>query len=187
MLSDANFVQIALSRHSTGGRHQRIPAPDVAELRLAVSTALRAPNHEKKLPFRFVEIKSRDKLADLFESTLPADADEAVREKTRSKAHMGPMCVAMVLTDINDDISPMFKEERLLTTGAGMMNFQNALHSMCYVSKVVSPRSFEAPDGLYDPLNERLICFILIGSPEEPIDYSKTPIGEDTPLPLTQW
>ncbi len=47
MIANINFVQLALSRHSVGARHQTLPAPDVADLRLAVSTALRAPNHEK--------------------------------------------------------------------------------------------------------------------------------------------
>lgn len=187
MLSNANFIQILLSRHSVGARHQTIPAPDCADLRLAVSTALRAPNHEKKLPLRFVDIQSRKKLADLFESTLPADADEAVRIRTREKATKSPMCVAMILTDIHDDISEMFREERLITAGAALMNFLNALHALGYVAKTVSPRPFETPDGLYDPENERLITFILIGSPDEPIDYTRTPSGEDTVLPLSQW
>ncbi len=188
MLSNANFIQIALTRHSVGARHQTIPAPDVADLRLAVSTALRAPNHEKKLPLRFVEIQSRERLADLFESTLPADADEGVRAKTREKATKGPMCVAMVLTDIHDDISPMFQEERLITAGGALMNFLNALHAMGYVAKTVSPRPFAAPDGLYDPENERLIAFVLIGSPEAPLSYEvPAQLEQDTPLPLSRW
>lgn len=185
MLSSANFIQIALTRYSVGARHQVAPAPNVADLRLAVSTALRTPNHEKKLPLRFVEIVSRERLADLFESTLPADAEASVRERTREKATKGPMCVALVQTDIHDDISPMFREERLITAGGALMNFLNALHALGYVAKTVSPRPFSAPDGLYDPDNERLLAFVIIGSPESPLDY--TPAGSDTPLPLSQW
>lgn len=187
MLSNVNFIQLALSRHSVGARHQTLPAPDVASLRLAVSTALRAPNHEKKLPLRFVEIVSREKLADLFESTLPEDADESVRAKTREKGTKGPMCVAMVLTDIHDDISPMFREERLITAGAALMNFLNALHAQGFVAKTVSPRPFPAPNGLYDPDNERLIAFVMIGSPEAPLTYQDIDQGHDEHLPLSQW
>lgn len=187
MIANINFVQLALSRHSVGARHQTLPAPDVADLRLAVSTALRAPNHEKKLPLRFVEIVSQEKLADLFESTLPADADDSVRAKTREKATKSPMCVALVQTDIHDDISPMFKEERLITAGAALMNFLNALHAMGYVAKTVSPRDFAAPNGLYDPDNERLLAFVLIGTCDQPLDYNNIDQGTDEHLPLSRW
>lgn len=187
MITDKNFVQLALSRHSVGARHQILPAPDVASLRLAVSTAMRAPNHEKKLPLRFVEIVSREKLADLFESTLPADAEESVRIKTREKGTKGPMCVALIQTDLHDDISPLFREERLITAGCALMNFLNALHAQGFVAKTVSPRPFTAPNGLYDPENERVIAFIIIGSPETSLTYEDIDQGHDEHLPLSQW
>ena len=174
MITDKNFVQLALSRHSVGARHQILPAPDVASLRLAVSTAMRAPNHEKKLP-------------DLFESTLPADAEESVRIKTREKGTKGPMCVALIQTDLHDDISPLFREERLITAGCALMNFLNALHAQGFVAKTVSPRPFTAPNGLYDPENDRVIAFIIIGSPETPLSYEDIDQGHDEHLPLSQW
>lgn len=78
-----SFFKMILSRHSLGAKHLVIPAPDVGALRLAVTAACRVPCHQETLPFRWVEISSRDRLADLFESVLPADADEEMRAKAR--------------------------------------------------------------------------------------------------------
>ncbi|MFR6358525.1 MAG: hypothetical protein ACLUNV_02100 [Sutterella wadsworthensis] len=96
-----SFFKMILSRHSLGAKHLVIPAPDVGALRLAVTAACRVPCHQETLPFRWVEISSRDRLADLFESVLPADADEEMRAKARGKALKAPMCMALVGTGLS--------------------------------------------------------------------------------------
>ena len=124
-----SFFKMILSRHSLGAKHLVIPAPDVGALRLAVTAACRVPCHQETLPFRWVEISSRDRLADLFESVLPADADEEMRAKARGKALKAPMCMALVGTGLSPDSQDRDADERLMTAGASLMNFLAGLHA----------------------------------------------------------
>ncbi len=181
------FFRLNFSRHSVGPKHQTIPAPDVGALRLAVSAACHVPSHTEKLPFRWVEIVSRSRLADLFESALPADADEAAHAKARSKAAKSPLCMALIATDTDTHADERARDEALLTAGASLMNFLTALHAQGFVAKTVSAKDFSAPDGLYDPQTEKLLCFVLAGSPDTPINYADIGQGNDEYQPLTRW
>ena len=49
-------MQQLLTRHSVGPKHLVPPAPTEEQVWLAVCAALRAPDHKKLLPFRFVLI-----------------------------------------------------------------------------------------------------------------------------------
>lgn len=187
MITDKNFVQLALSRHSVGARHQILPAPDVASLRLAVSTAMRAPNHEKNFLCALSKLSLVKSLQISLNPRCQLMQKNLSALKTREKGTKGPMCVALIQTDLHDDISPLFREERLITAGCALMNFLNALHAQGFVAKTVSPRPFTAPNGLYDPENERVIAFIIIGSPETPLTYEDIDQGHDEHLPLSQW
>src|SRR3990170_1511429 len=57
-----------LTRHSVGPKHLVLPAPTEEQVWLAIGAALRAPDHQKLLPFRFVVIPddSRPLLGELF-------------------------------------------------------------------------------------------------------------------------
>lgn len=184
---DESFFRLVFSRHSLGPKHQRIPAPDVGALRLAVSAACHVPCHGETLPLRWVEIASRERLASLFESALPADADEAARSKARSKALKGPMLLALIETDTEREMSERERDERKLTCGASLMNLLLGLHAQGYAAKTVSAKDFEAPDGLYDPANENLLCFVLVGTPDTPVDYNDIGQGNDEHLPVSRW
>lgn len=140
-----SFFKMILSRHSLGAKHLVIPAPDVGALRLAVTAACRVPCHQETLPFRWVEISSRDRLADLFESVLPADADEEMRAKARGKALKAPMCMALVGTGLSPDSQDRDADERLMTAGASLMNFLAGLHAQGFAAKAVSAKDFPAP------------------------------------------
>ena len=129
-----SFFKMILSRHSLGAKHLVIPAPDVGALRLAVTAACRVPCHQETLPFRWVEISSRDRLADLFESVLPADADEEMRAKARGKALKAPMCMALVGTGLSPDSQDREADERLMTAGASLMNFLAGLHAQGFAA-----------------------------------------------------
>ena len=64
--SDA--MKLLLTRHSVGPKHLVPPTPTEEQIWLAVGSALRAPDHQKLLPFRFVLIPddSRPLLGELF-------------------------------------------------------------------------------------------------------------------------
>lgn len=182
-----SFFRMILSRHSLGAKHLTIPAPDVGALRLAVTAALRVPCHDEVLPFRWVEVASRDRLADLFESVLPADADEETRAKARGKAHKAPLCMALIGIDMTDQGRDRASDEKLLSAGASLMNFLGAMHAQGFAAKTVSGKDFPAPDGLYDPSYERLLAFVLVGTPDTPINYRDIGQGNDERQPLSRW
>lgn len=182
-----SFFKMILSRHSLGAKHLAIPAPDVGALRLAVTAACRVPCHQEALPLRWVEISSRERLADLFESVLPPEADKQMRDKARSKALKAPMCMALVGTGLTPDARDRDADERLMTAGASLMNFLAALHAQGFAAKTVSAKDFPAPDGLYDPTSERLLCFVLVGTPDAPLNYQDIGMGNDERQPLSRW
>ena len=143
--------------------------------------------HSCASTFRWVEISSRDRLADLFESVLPADADEEMRAKARGKALKAPMCMALVGTGLSPDSQDREADERLMTAGASLMNFLAGLHAQGFAAKAVSAKDFPAPDGLYDPTCERLLCFVLVGTPDTPVNYQDIGMGNDERQPLSRW
>lgn len=182
-----SFFKMILSRRSLGAKHLVIPAPDVGALRLAVTAACRVPCHQETLPLRWVEITSRERLADLFESVLPSDADEQMRKKARGKALKAPMCMALVGIGLSSNAHERDTDERLMTAGASLMNFLAALHAQGFAAKTVSAKDFPAPDGLYDPTSERLLCFVLVGTPDTPPNYQDIGMGNDERQPLARW
>ena len=70
-MSIANEVllQALASRRSIKAKHLCTPAPSLQELSKLVQTAMRVPDHNLSIPYRFVvvEEKDRDKLARLYE------------------------------------------------------------------------------------------------------------------------
>lgn len=173
------------SRHSLGAKHQTAPAPSRAVLEKAVACARRVPCHEKVLPVRYVLIESRDKLADLYQSTLGPDADEAMIRRARDKATKSPGIVAVIETNRTPDMTPLMERERMMSLGAGFQNFLLALTAEGFVGKVVTGREFPDPMGLFDPETERLHAFIMVGTPDEPIAEENVPAAEE-PM-LTTW
>ncbi len=66
----AAALDLLLHRYSTGPKYLRDPGPTDADVRVLAHAALRAPDHEKRVPFRFVVVRGEAKarLADLFEA-----------------------------------------------------------------------------------------------------------------------
>ena len=74
-----------------------------------------------------------------------------------------------------------------MTAGASLMNFLAGLHAQGFAAKAVSAKDFPAPDGLYDPTCERLLCFVLVGTPDTPVNYQYIGMGNDERQPLSRW
>ena len=129
-MSIANEVllQALASRRSIKPKHLCTPAPSLQELSKLVQTAMRVPDHNLSIPYRFVVVveKDRDKLARLYEQAarnLGACEDKVA--KARSKAFKGPMIAAFIVR-----LSPQEEAggtEALLTAGAALGQFMQAL------------------------------------------------------------
>jgi nitroreductase len=89
------------TRLSVPTRQLAAPGPDGAQLLRILATAVRVPDHGKRVPFRFVRLEgdARGALADAAEARLrerdPA-AGDAVVEKLRTRFTVPPLTVAVV-------------------------------------------------------------------------------------------
>jgi nitroreductase len=157
------------------------PVPNDAELDTIFDIALRAPDHGRVRPSRYVVIRGEavksyaDLLAEALKRREPGTTDE-MAQRTRAKVADIPM-VIVVGAKIKTDC-PIPEVEQILSVGASSMNILNAIHAMGYSAKWVTG------GGAYDPfVNEalgfkapdRIVAIIFIGT-----DKMKMPV---TPRP----
>lgn len=179
------LIQCLGARRSIGPKHQRSEPPSHDVLEEAARAALGAPSHDAVFPARFVEVRSREKLAALFaaRSPLPEEpqAREAALEKARSKALKGAACIALVVRTPEDARA---RAENFAAAGAALGAFLTTLSLRGYAAKTVSGTDFANPDGLYDPAAEMLLAFILCGAAQDPVALFEP---RNAPAPLTTW
>ena len=89
------------TRRSLPTRQLAAPGPDATTLQRMLATAVRVPDHGKRVPFRFMRISgdARTALADAAEARLrerEPDAGDAVVAKLRSRFTMPPLTIAVV-------------------------------------------------------------------------------------------
>lgn len=165
MLAD-EFAQTISERRSVGPKQQthNAPSDDVF-----VRAARSAPSHNPFFPCRFVKVVSREKLADVFESALPPEADQVLRDRARSKALKGAACIVIIGPKPTPDTPVIMDMENLMTAGGALTNFLNVLWAEGVAAKTLTSREIKDPQGLFDPKTERLLGFILCGLPQEPM------------------
>lgn len=157
-----------LSRRSIGAL--RAPAPSGAELDLILDAGLRAPDHGRLRPWRFVVIAGEHKQAYgelVYAAAQRRGGDNAVMlgERSRDWVRRQPMIIA-VGTVVKPGNIPEFEQH--LSAGAAAMNMLNALHLLgyggmwvtganAYDPEVARALGFEAPS--------RLVGFLAVGTP----------------------
>lgn len=170
-------LELLLSRQSMNLLQE--PAPDGAELDLIIDAGLRAPDHGRLRPWRFVLIRGEqrqawaDRLAEAAKARDPANGP-AMAEKSRAWVARTPLIIA-VGVEMKEGKIPEI--EQLLSAGAAAMNMLNAIHLLGYGGMWVTgansydPRvnellGFEAPS--------RLVGFLGVGTPKPmPADAPK--------------
>jgi nitroreductase len=171
-------VELLLSRQSANLLQE--PAPDGAELDLILDAGLRAPDHGRLRPWRFVLIRGaqRQAWADrLAEAALARDPvnGPAMAEKSRAWVGRTPLIIAIGV-DMKEGKIP--EVEQILSAGAAAMNMLNAIHLLgyggmwvtganSYDPQVNKALGFEAPS--------RLVGFLGVGTPR--------PMPADAPKP----
>ena len=169
-----------LHRHSTGPKHLREPGPSDAELLRVAQAALRAPDHGKKIPFRFAVIRgdAKTRLGDLFEDygrRRGKPADEVAAERDRAER---PPVVIAVVARIDDDpeVPP---HEQWMAVGGAVANAMNALQLMGYAGKVLSGARASDPAiaAAFCGPGETLVGWIAAGTATTP------PKGRDPDVP----
>jgi nitroreductase len=162
-------LQGLLSRHSIGPRWMVDPGPTLAEMRVAIRAALRAPDHGGLRPWRavIVDAQQRLALAERFARCareLGKTEDEAMIE--RARAFNGPVLVAW-LARIDEAIAEVPPHEQWMCVGGALTQLLSALHLMGYGAKTLSGRkcSHPAVSTAFCAPGEKLVAFICIGTP----------------------
>ncbi|WP_165585523.1 nitroreductase [Roseococcus sp. SYP-B2431] len=168
-----------LARSSVPARLLRAPAPDRSALDLAVSAALRAPDHGGLRPWRFVFIQGEDRgaLGDLLAASMRARAPDTPAERLeveRAKPLRAPLVVAAGAA-INHERPGVPPWEQEASAAAGIMNFLNMLDAQGFGACWLSSPSLKDPAvkaALGFAEGDSLLGWIYAGTP-----------GEDRPRP----
>lgn len=160
------------SRRSTPTRQLREPGPDAAKLLRMLQTAVRVPDHGKRVPFRFLRIAgaARQQLADAAAARLlvrEPEAGEAVVEKLRSRFAQPPVTVA-VIARLDDD-AQIPASERFSTAACVCLLLLQAAQAEGYGAQWLTGWPAYDRDFLEGTLglaaDEQLVGTIAIGTP----------------------
>jgi len=147
-MPDLRAAALALlcSRHSVGPKHLAAPGPSEEQLRAAFAAALRAPDHGKLMPYRFVVVREDglERLAELFvdygRRHGKADAELALE---RRRAVQAPVVIAVVARLAPDHEVPV--HEQWIAVGGALTNLLNALHLQGFGAKMLSGHRVRDP------------------------------------------
>ncbi|MBS4074762.1 nitroreductase [Ameyamaea chiangmaiensis] len=163
-------IDMLLSRASTDALAE--PAPEGATLDRILATGLRAPDHGKLRPWRYVVVRGphRAVLAELIVAGMLArDPDVASKkiDKRRNRFSTMPMTIALGMHLRPDDKIPLWEQD--MAVAAGAMNVLNALHAEGFGGVWVSGDMVEDPAvagalGFHAP--HRLAGFLFVGTPD---------------------
>ena len=125
------------------------PGPDAAQLRTLFDAAAAAPDHEQRLPWRFIAVAEdkRALLAEVFAAAL-LDRDPAALPKqleaAREKAHRAPLLL-LAVARLDDTDTEVPAPERWISLGCALQNMLLAAHAMGYGSALTSGQALRSP------------------------------------------
>jgi len=176
----AAALDFLLHRYSVGPKHLREPGPTDAELRAIAHAALRAPDHEKRIPFRFVVVRgaAKSRLGALFEAygrRRGKPVEDLAAERDRAER---PPVVIAVVARIDPADADVPVHEQWIAVGGAIANAMNALQLLGYAGKVLSGVRASDPEitAAFCEAGETLVGWIAAGTaatppqPREPDD-----------------
>lgn len=163
-------MDMLLTRASTD--HLAEPAPSDAQLSEVLAAAMRAPDHGKLRPWRYVVIRddARPVLAERIVASMQrmdAEAPDFKIEKRRKRFSTMPLILALGMHLRPDHKIPLWEQE--MAVAAAAMNVLNALHATGFGGVWVSGDVVDDPvlaEELGLPAPHRLAGFLFIGTPE---------------------
>jgi len=147
------------------------PGPDAAQLQLLFEAAAAAPDHEQRLPWRFIGVPAdqRARLAEVFALALldrdPAALPQQV-EMAREKAHRAPLLM-LAVARLDDADTEVPAAERWVSLGCAIQNMLLASHAMGYGSALTSGRAVDSPrlrELFALAPGEVPVCFVNVGT-----------------------
>jgi nitroreductase len=172
---------LLLTRYSVSARHLTEPGPSDDDIWTMALAALRAPDRNKLVPFRFAVARGEGlmRLAALFEGYARRKGKPAEEvQRDRERATQAPVAIA-VIARIDPGNPEVPAHEQWACVGGAISNALTALHFMGYAAKVVSGARAADPAiaGAYCGENEQLVGWIVAGTPKGPVK----PRGEFDP------
>lgn len=174
------------------------PAPDGATLDRILEAGLRAPDHGRLRPWRFVLVRgdARAALADIVVRALHArdpDATPPMADKQRSKFVRAPLVIALGVHVLENHKIPEI--EQVMSGAAATMNLLNAIHAEGFGAIWVTGAN------AYDPAvsralgfsgADRLIGFLFVGTPQRALDGAPDGAAKPASRPalsdhVTEW
>jgi nitroreductase len=161
------------ARRSVPAKQLGLPGPDDAALTRMLQSAVRVPDHGRRVPFRFVRIAgdARHALGEaLARRGLERDPDAggAAVEKDRNRFTHAPLVIAVVAA-FDDGDARIPEQERLLSAGCVCFALLQAAQAMGFGANWLT--GWPA----YDPVvhrwfglqaHERIVGFVHIGTPK---------------------
>ena len=128
-----NAIEVLVTRKSVARLTE--PAPGSEDLEIIMKAAIRAPDHCRLRPWRFlvVEGAAREKLGDIFMEALKLrdpEAGEALLQKEKSKPLRAPMIIVVIAKVEEHPKVPAV--EQILSAGAAAQNMMLAAHALGY-------------------------------------------------------
>jgi nitroreductase len=166
-------MEMLLSRSSAQGLQD--PAPDAAALDAILAAGLRAPDHGKLRPWRFIVIGGADRAAyaDIAVAAMQVrqpDAPDSEAVRMRGKILGAPLIVGLGVQIMPNHKIPEI--EQVMAVAAAAMNMLNAAFALGYNGKwITGPNSYDpavaSALGLAPP--NRLAGFLYLGTPANPV------------------
>jgi nitroreductase len=180
----AAALRLLLTRFSVSPKHLGEPGPTDDELAMIALAALRGPDHDKLIPFRFVVARGEglERLADLFVGygRRRGKSGEAL-ELERARAVQAPVVVAVIarIDPANGEVPP---HEQWVAVGGAIASALTALHVLGYAGKMLSGVRAADPviGAAYCKEGEQLVGWISMGTPKDPAK----PRGEIDPAAI---
>jgi len=166
------------------------PAPDHETERKIIAAALRAPDHKRLRPWRFISIRgdARHKLGDIFaaayQQKTPGASPEVI-EREKKKPLRSPLILVVVAKIVEDASVPAV--EQILSAGAAAQNIILASEALGFGAV------WKTGEAAYDPLikealgvkpQEEIVGYIYIGTAKA---RPKAPAPLDVSAFLTTW
>lgn len=153
------------------------PGPSDEQLEFALSAVARAPDHAKLRVWQFVIIKQPDitilgDKAIAIQTELGLPVSETKQASTRAWLADVPLMIGLA-HKVHHDHPKVPEIEQTLSMGAGVMNFQNAMHAMgfaSYWSTGLASFTEEMAEYLgFDTLEDQFVGFLAVGTPKNAI------------------
>lgn len=174
-------IGLLLSRRSGSAKVMTAPGPDADQLRTILKAGMRAPDHGKLFPWRFVifEGDARARIGRFFAECLKADEPDAgeVRLEIEENRFLRAPVVVAVVSRVTPGIK-IPEWEQQLSAGAVCENMLIASHAQGFVASWITEWcAYDARVAKHLGLaeNDRIAGFIYIGTSSAPLEERVRP------------